>query len=223
MASKQPLMEVPGFKRYLMWAQFHLVGNVVSIFGLPFAFPDLHMDDISLQQITAHWLTSTKLIQKYLNAPLDSQAHTMRLLEITAASVNALAGMTYASSHPDTDIKPQEPRGGHLAAFHGTGRFYVDFYHERYRRLEQYPSGLLNVVGYWAETQLFGGVVLFDRGESGVEVGWHPWISTLFFHLETNPMLINARPTVPSFIRRIPHSSTMPISYRRNRSRASSP
>ena len=109
-----------------------------------------------------------------------------------------------------------------MAAFHGTGRFYVDIYHDRYRRLEQYPSGLLNVVGYWAETQLFGGVVLFDRGESGLEVGWHPWIFVLFLHLETNSMLTIARPTVPSFIRRIPWRSTLPISFRRNRSRASS-
>ncbi|CAF9930845.1 MAG: hypothetical protein ALECFALPRED_004741 [Alectoria fallacina] len=112
----------------------------------------------------------TKLIQDYLNAPLDSQVHLFRLLEITAASVHALAGMTYASFHPDTDIKPQEPRGGHLAAFYGTDQFYVDFYHDDYRLLEKYPSGLLNVVGYWAETQLFGGVVLFDRGDSGLEI-----------------------------------------------------
>ena len=145
----------------------------------------------------------------------------MRLLEITAASMNALAGMTYASCHPDTDVKPQEPRGGHLAAFHGTNQFYIDFYHEEYRRLELYPSGLLNVVGYWAETQLFGGVVLFDRGDSGLEVGWHPWISDLFFHLGTDFILTNARSTVPSFIRRIPQGSTLPISYRRNRSHAS--
>jgi hypothetical protein len=26
------------------------------------------------------------------------------------------------------------------------------------------------VVGYWAEYHLFGGVVLFDRGESGTDV-----------------------------------------------------
>ena len=78
--------------------------------------------------------------------------------------------MTYAFFHPDTDIKPQEPRGGHLAAFYGTDQFYVDFFHDDYRQLEKYPSGLLNVVGYWAETQLFGGVVLFDRGDTGLEV-----------------------------------------------------
>lgn len=35
---------------------------------------------------------------------------------------------------------------------------------------EELPSGLGDVVGYWAERQIFGGVVLFDRGESKEEV-----------------------------------------------------
>lgn len=33
-----------------------------------------------------------------------------------------------------------------------------------------YPNGLADVVGYWAEARIFGGVVLFDRGESELEV-----------------------------------------------------
>jgi hypothetical protein len=34
----------------------------------------------------------------------------------------------------------------------------------------QYPNGLADMAGYWAETRVFGGVVLFDRGESENEV-----------------------------------------------------
>ena len=44
MASKQPLLEIQGFKRNLMWAQFHLIGKVMSVFDLPFAIADSHMD-----------------------------------------------------------------------------------------------------------------------------------------------------------------------------------
>ena len=84
--------------------------------------------------------------------------------------MNTLAGTMYAFFHPDTDIKPPRPPGGHFRAIHGTDRFYVDFYHDCYVRFDDYPFGLLDVVGYWAETQLFGGVLLFDRGESGSEV-----------------------------------------------------
>jgi hypothetical protein len=48
------------------------------------------------------------------------------------------------------------------------------FFHARYRAHEQYPRGLADVVGYWAEGKIFGGVVVFDRGESGREVSCAP-------------------------------------------------
>lgn len=35
--------------------------------------------------------------------------------------------------------------------------------HKNYRDFEQYPNGVADIVGYWAEAQIFGGVVLFDR------------------------------------------------------------
>ena len=44
------------------------------------------------------------------------------------------------------------------------------FYHGSYVAFDQYPNGLADVAGYWAETKIFGGVVVFDRGPSGVEV-----------------------------------------------------
>ncbi|KAH8774455.1 hypothetical protein F5883DRAFT_412019 [Diaporthe sp. PMI_573] len=43
------------------------------------------------------------------------------------------------------------------------------FWNGRYIEWSRYPSGLADIVGYWAETQIFGGVVLFDRGESEEE------------------------------------------------------
>lgn len=33
-----------------------------------------------------------------------------------------------------------------------------------------YPNGLADVVGYWAEYRIFGGIVLFDRGANEEEV-----------------------------------------------------
>ena len=44
------------------------------------------------------------------------------------------------------------------------------FFHSKYLNHEEYPFGVHDVVGYWAEDRIFGGVVLFDRGESGTEV-----------------------------------------------------
>ena len=36
--------------------------------------------------------------------------------------------------------------------------------HSKYLNHQEYPSGVADVVGYWAEGRIFGGVVLFDRG-----------------------------------------------------------
>lgn len=44
------------------------------------------------------------------------------------------------------------------------------FWHGSFRSHRRYPNGLAELAGYWAETQIFGGVILFDRGESGEEV-----------------------------------------------------
>jgi len=56
----------------------------------------------------------------------------------------------------------------------------AEFFHPYYQDWEQYPNGVADVVGYWAEYRLFGGVILFDRGESGTEViaASHPKLST---------------------------------------------
>lgn len=46
------------------------------------------------------------------------------------------------------------------------------FWHYDYEDHKQYPKGVADIVGYWAETQIFRGVVLFDRGESDREVSY---------------------------------------------------
>jgi hypothetical protein len=43
------------------------------------------------------------------------------------------------------------------------------FYHTSYQDFDQYPNGISDVAGYWAEAKIFGGVMVFDRGESGTE------------------------------------------------------
>lgn len=82
--------------------------------------------------------------------------------------------MVYTSFHPDSSVMPPEPPEGDFWQFRGTDHFYVDLYHTDYQRLRSFPFGLLNVVGYWAEAELFGGVVLFERGGSSSEVRMIP-------------------------------------------------
>lgn len=44
------------------------------------------------------------------------------------------------------------------------------FWHWAFRAYGRYTNGLADVVGYWVEYEIFGGIVLFDRGESEEEV-----------------------------------------------------
>lgn len=46
----------------------------------------------------------------------------------------------------------------------------MPFYRGGYAFWPGYPNGWADVAGYWAEHHIFGGVVLFDRGESEEEV-----------------------------------------------------
>ena len=57
-----------------------------------------------------------------------------------------------------------------LDRHHGIQRSPTAFYHHSYQDFDQYPNGICDVVGYWAEAKILGGVMVFDRGESGTEV-----------------------------------------------------
>lgn len=49
------------------------------------------------------------------------------------------------------------------------------FYHHWYRDHEQYPAGIADLAGYWAESRILGGVILFDRrNKSSDTVYIHP-------------------------------------------------
>jgi hypothetical protein len=54
-----------------------------------------------------------------------------------------------------------------------------------YTDTKQYPRGVADVAGYWAEDLIFGGVVLFGRGESGTGVSYIPTAESLHgFHFD---------------------------------------
>jgi hypothetical protein len=39
-----------------------------------------------------------------------------------------------------------------------------------YTNVKAYPNGMADCTGYWVEFEIFGGVIVFDRGTSGSEV-----------------------------------------------------
>jgi hypothetical protein len=52
------------------------------------------------------------------------------------------------------------------------------FFAPSYKDPERFSNGLSDVVGYWAEFRIFGGIVLFDRGQTEEEVS-KPLYTTL--------------------------------------------
>jgi hypothetical protein len=75
----------------------------------------------------------------------------MHLIELVAIAIHDMAGSLFASYHPDG-----EP-GKNKTDFACLSRI-------TYCRVGHYPRGPYDAVGYWAESHIFGGVVVFDRG-----------------------------------------------------------
>jgi hypothetical protein len=96
----------------------------------------------------------------------------MRLIELTATSIHQVAVQLYnlgTSLHNDDGIASWEPQKDHLIFWilNPDGPPPTLFQHRQYRCYDQYPDRIADGVGYWAESRIFGGVVLFDRREPG--------------------------------------------------------
>lgn len=129
---------------------------------------------------------SDKALQSYQNSPVGSRGFKLRLVELVANVVHDIGVLLFQSEnklhsqdHIDSVVcwkrepqwvgegrrreleEPLEPRP-------------TLFYHVDYMDHEQYPCGMADVAGYWAEDRIFGGVVVFDRGVLGSEVRGQP-------------------------------------------------
>ena len=94
----------------------------------------------------------------------------MRLIELVAVIIHQIAVQlfnTERSLHKDDSIASWEPPKElrHFWLLNPDGAPPTLFQHRQYRYYDQYPDGIADGVGYWAESRIFGGVVLFDRRE----------------------------------------------------------
>jgi hypothetical protein len=48
--------------------------------------------------------------------------------------------------------------------------YHILFFHSWFQEHKQYPEGVADMVGYWAENRIMGDVVLFDRRAWGTKV-----------------------------------------------------
>ncbi|KAI1759777.1 hypothetical protein GGR53DRAFT_470995 [Hypoxylon sp. FL1150] len=111
----------------------------------------------------------SQLLYAYQAASPGSRAFRMRLIELMAVAVHQIAVVLFQldeSLHKDDGITTWAPPKEDKVfwKFSPNGPLPTLFKHEWYTDYEQYPDGVADMVGYWAESRIFGGVVLFDRG-----------------------------------------------------------
>ncbi|KAH6641037.1 hypothetical protein F5144DRAFT_505970 [Chaetomium tenue] len=124
----------------------------------------------------------TKLLEAFQAATPDSRPFQLRLIELTAVTLHQIAVVLYKRNMRIHDRHITNPRNSvdQLTWWRqaddddGDDRFPpvyrpepwpTLFTHPQYCSHPQYPDGLADNVGYWAEDQIFGGVVLFDRSQ----------------------------------------------------------
>lgn len=104
-------------------------------------------------------------IRSYESAPEGSPAFTASLVELVARCVHHIGAWIYRQDrnrHKDDAFSRWRPTEHQVHSCPKTFP-YTMFCHPWYRDYDQYPGGLADSVGYWAEGRILGGVILFDR------------------------------------------------------------
>lgn len=110
------------------------------------------------------------VLQRYQDTPVGSRASQLPLIELVAVTIHRLATLLYKSG---SYLKERDLQEDQLccSARDETHPYPTPFVLHEYGDVAQYKEeGVAEMPGYWAEDQIFGGVVLFHRGESGFEV-----------------------------------------------------
>ncbi|KAI3400147.1 hypothetical protein diail_4379 [Diaporthe ilicicola] len=130
-----------------------------------------------LKQHDLHSLVfDPKLVQAYQDAPLASKAFHTRLIELVVIALHQIAVDLFKlydlRSHSQHEIDtvtncvivpPKSPAVNPQDYAVTVPPRPTLFNHPYYVDLEIYPEGLADIVGYWAEDRIVGGIVLFDR------------------------------------------------------------
>ncbi|KPM38190.1 Serine/threonine-protein kinase ark1 [Neonectria ditissima] len=109
-----------------------------------------------------------KLLLAFQAAAPGSRSFNTRLIEIVAVAVHKIAVLLFqmdTSLHKEDGVTAwTAPKDDHFWwRFNPNGPPPTLFMHAFYVDYQQYPEGVGDVVGYWAEARILGGVLLFDR------------------------------------------------------------
>ncbi|CAM1507741.1 Fc.00g045890.m01.CDS01 [Cosmosporella sp. VM-42] len=123
----------------------------------------------------------SRLLHAYQAASPRSVSFNTRLIEVAAVAVHQIAVLLFqldSSVHQDDTITSWKPPKDNATwwRFNPNGPPPTLFSHNWYVDYGQYPNGVGDMVGYWAEGRILGGVVLFDRRT--------PDLNDVFFHAD---------------------------------------
>jgi len=118
---------------------------------------------------------SQKLLLAFQNTEPESRDFHLRLVEVVVVACHQMAAHVFeldggAHKHQLHRDWLRGPEAERWTEVRGYSPPPIAFFHEYYTESERYPRGLGDIAGYWAEGKIFGGVVVFDRGESDSEV-----------------------------------------------------
>ncbi len=105
---------------------------------------------------------------EYNSAALGSRLFNTRLIELTARAAHQIAvdiALLDESRHKDDELGAWVPPDSDQVFWQASpsGPPPTWFRLRWYKDYQQYPHGASDMAGYWAENQILGGVVLFDR------------------------------------------------------------
>lgn len=125
-----------------------------------------------------------QVLRRYQEVPAGSQASKLPLLELVVVAVHTIAAKLFGGD--ETYHKRDTPcigyRGYDGDYISGIPTSPTVFAVCGFTDTEQFPEGIADVAGYWAEDIIFGGVVLFGRGESGTGVSLSSSAGSLAHH-----------------------------------------
>lgn len=118
------------------------------------------------------------MLQAYQNETPGSRGFQLRLIELIAVACHQIAVFLFQQGGTKHEGEYDAWRAKESELYDAGADKYqyrpleppVPLYHSAYTFHDLYPHGIADMVGYWAEAKIFGGVVLFDRGETDNEV-----------------------------------------------------
>lgn len=107
-----------------------------------------------------------QVLLRYQSAPLDSRVSQLALVELIAVTVHAIAAHVFKQVDAGLHKMRSTPAMSTTECSWRRKKS-TPFSLWRYDDPKQYPDGNADIAAHWAEDQIFGGIVLFGRGESG--------------------------------------------------------